>query len=211
MDILQFLDYAGVCVFAISGALVAARLRTDIIGFALLATITGIGGGTLRDLILGRTPVFWVSDPSYLWICGLTSIVVFFLAHYINERRRALIWADALGLAVFTVVGTRIALEAGASPTVCVLMGMMTATFGGIFRDALSGQESLITKKEIYATATFFGACLYIGLMEIGVPVTIATWSVIAATFALRGAAIIYDLRLPGYKWIRKPKSRHKI
>ncbi len=207
MDLLTFLDFLGISVFAMSGALIAARRETDIIGFILLGTVTGIGGGTIRDLLLDLSPVFWVREPVYLQICMLTSILTYFIAHYISTYRRVLVWADAMGLAVFTVVGTQIALNAGSSAEVAILMGMMTATFGGIIRDVLSGNESLILKKEIYVTATFIGACTYVLLIEFYVPEVIATWGVISLTFAIRAVAIIYDLRLPGYKWINNEEK----
>src|SRR5919206_1875619 len=121
------LDWFGVVVFAISGALVASRKQMDLVGFALLGTVTGIGGGTLRDILLGQLPVFWVREPAYLVTCVLVSGIVFFTAHVPRSRYKLLLWFDAVGLALFSVAGAEKALLAGAGATVAVAMGVITA------------------------------------------------------------------------------------
>ncbi|MFY8152265.1 MAG: trimeric intracellular cation channel family protein, partial [Hyphomicrobiales bacterium] len=146
------LDWLGIVAFAVTGALVASRKEMDLFGFALLATVTGIGGGTLRDLLLG-VPVFWVREPSYLIVCVIVSSVMFVIAHVPTSRYRVLLWVDALGLALFAVAGAERALLASASPVVAVTMGVVTATFGGIIRDLLGGETPVILSREIYVSA----------------------------------------------------------
>ena len=206
MSFVTLLDYSGIIVFVITGALVAARNENDIISNVILGAVTGIGGGTLRDMMLGQTPVFWIREPIYIYICLATSVMTFFTAHFISRYQKYILWADALGMALFSVVGAQIALGAGAPEAVAVLMGVITAIFGGIIRDTLSGNESLIMRKEIYATASFAGALTYVALEHFQIlPTGITLWIGVAVTFLLRGAAIIYNLRLPGYRWVRTP------
>ncbi len=156
--IVGWLDVAGVAVFAASGALTASRQQMDVVGFALVATVTGIGGGTIRDLLLGTGPVFWVFAPSYLFLCVGVAILLFFAAPLFESRFRALLWADAAGLAIFCVIGAEAALRAGSPGSVAVLMGVITATFGGLVRDVLCAEVPLILRREIYATAAAVGA-----------------------------------------------------
>jgi uncharacterized membrane protein YeiH len=195
---LQLLDYFGIIVFAITGGLVAARRHVDIIGFMWLATITGIGGGTVRDLILNR-PVFWVDAPLYLILCLLTGAAMFFTAHHLHRHFRLILWCDALGLAVFAVIGTEIAQHAGAPSVVCVLMGVMTATLGGIMRDLLAGVPSLILRREIYVTAAVAGSMTYLLLATTGLPETLAAMMAMTVGFSMRACALLYRLKLPGF------------
>jgi uncharacterized membrane protein YeiH len=151
------LDWLGVIVFAISGALVASRKQMDIVGFALFGTVTGIGGGTLRDLLLGQRPVFWVQEPAYLVVCVIVSCAVFFTAHIPQSRYRLLLWFDAVGISLFAVTGAERALLAGSGPVVAVAMGVITATFGGVIRDVLGNEKSVVLSREVYVTATAVG------------------------------------------------------
>lgn len=155
---LTAIDWFGTAVFAVTGALVASRKRMDIVGFILLGCVTGIGGGSLRDAMLGSLPVFWVREPVYLAICVAVSAATFFLAHIPEWRYRVLLWLDAAGLALFCVTGADRALTAGASAFIAVAMGVVTATFGGVIRDILGGESPLILRKEIYVTAALAGA-----------------------------------------------------
>ena len=142
----QALDLLGVAVFAVTGALTASRKRMDIFGFALLATVTGIGGGTLRDLLVG-VPVNWVSDPLQAIVCVCVAAVVFFTAHILASRYRLVLWFDALGRSVFAVSGAQVAHGAGTGAFVAVVMGVVSATFGGIIRDLLGGESMLILRR----------------------------------------------------------------
>ena len=162
------LDWLGVVVFAVSGALVASRKQMDVAGFALLGTVTGIGGGTLRDLLLGQTPVFWVREPAYLIVCVIVSSLVFVTAHIPQSRYRMLLWFDALGLALFAVAGAERALLAGSGPVVAVAMGVITATFGGIIRDVLGNESPVVLSREVYVTAALAGASVLVVLSALG-------------------------------------------
>jgi uncharacterized membrane protein YeiH len=135
--------YFGDVVFAVSGALTAARYRMDVLGFVLIGTITGIGGGTIRDLLLGRT-VWWTQDPTELLLCVAASLITFLFIRSDITRKKGMIWSDALGLAAFGVIGCHIALESGAPIVIAVFMGMVTATGGGVIRDLLTNTEPMI-------------------------------------------------------------------
>jgi uncharacterized membrane protein YeiH len=198
--ILYGLDLTGVAVFAASGALAASRKQMDLVGFLLIATVTGIGGGTIRDLLLGSSPVFWVGAPSYLVLCAAVALLMFGAAPFFESRFRVLLWADAAGLAVFCVIGAETALEAGAPPAVAIVMGVMTATFGGLVRDVLCGEAPLILRREIYATAAAAGATVYVGLHALGLARPLTALAAFLAAFAIRAIGIAFRLSLPSYR-----------
>ncbi|MGB0682634.1 MAG: trimeric intracellular cation channel family protein [Magnetovibrionaceae bacterium] len=198
--LIGWLDLAGVIVFAASGALSAARKQSDIVGFILIATVVGIGGGTFRDLVLDQ-PVFWVAAPHYLYITTATAVVVFFLGQQLENRYRALVWADAIGLGVFAVIGVEKALAAGAGPMVAVLMAVITASLGGIIRDLLCQEVPLLLRPEIYVTAAAAGAGTYLLALDVvGLERWIAATAAFVVGFGLRGAALHFGLALPSYK-----------
>jgi uncharacterized membrane protein YeiH len=199
MSLVTVLDYAGVAVFAATGALAASRKQLDIIGFLFLASVTGIGGGTLRDLIL-NIPVFWIGNPDYVLICVAVAIVVFFTAHRFESRYRLLLWLDAIGIAAFCVMGAEKALAITGSPVVAVVMGMLTATFGGIARDILAGEPSVLLRPEIYVSATLAGAALYTFGALAGLPQPVSGVLGFAAAFAVRGGALRFGWSFPAYK-----------
>jgi uncharacterized membrane protein YeiH len=200
MNYLQFLDYAGVAVFAATGALAASRKQLDIVGFAFFAAITGIGGGTLRDLLLGKLPVFWVHDPGYIIVCVFVATSVFFLAHLVEYRYRLLLWLDAIGMSAYCVMGTVLGLQAGVSAYAAIVMGVMTATFGGIFRDLLSGEQSVLLRDEIYVTASLLGAVAYVVLASTPLGQPISLIISVSLAFLLRAAALLFRWTLPRYK-----------
>lgn len=189
-------DYLGVIIFAVSGALVARQRQMDPVGFALVGTVTGVGGGTLRDLLLGVRPVFWIEDPTYVVVCVIASVATFFVAGPVAARRRALLWADALGLATFTVLGTQAALAQQAPAVIAVAMGVMTATFGGILRDVLCDDVPLILRREIYATAALVGAMIYVGLAHLGVEEIVVMAAGFVAALAVRAYGIVSGVHL---------------
>jgi uncharacterized membrane protein YeiH len=194
------LDWLGVIVFAASGGLVASRKSMDIVGFALLASVTAIGGGTIRDVVLGLTPVFWVREPSVLLVSVSVGVVMFFVAHLLQSRMRLLLWLDAIGLAIFCVTGAHTALAAGSGPSIAVAMGVASATFGGIIRDVLGGESPMVLRKEIYVTAALFGALA--AMLVTGLQFDLAT-SLVAGfvtAFAIRAAALHWNLSLPRYE-----------
>ena len=196
-SIAQFLDWFGLCVFALTGALVASRKQMDIVGFALLGSVTGIGGGTIRDVLMGALPVFWVQKPAYLLTCVLVSCGAFFIAHLVQSRQRLLIWADAVGLALFSVTGADIAQNQGAGSVIAIALGVATATFGGIIRDILGGDVPVILRREIYVTAALLGSSVFAMCLQLGLAKNLSLVAGFMAAFALRAAAISFDLSLP--------------
>ncbi len=194
------LDWFGLCVFAVTGALVASRKEMDVVGFVLLAVVTGVGGGTLRDLVLGLAPVFWVVRPEVLLVCAGVGALVFFVAHIPASRYRVLLWFDAVGLALFAVTGAERALDAGAGPSVAVAMGVATASFGGILRDLLGGEEPVILRREIYVTAAFSGALVLAMADMAGLGRELALAAGFAVALGLRAAGLWWGLSLPRYR-----------
>ncbi|MGM0563748.1 MAG: trimeric intracellular cation channel family protein [Pseudomonadota bacterium] len=212
---LYLLDLFGIVVFALSGALVAREKGYDLFGGLVLAVATAIGGGSFRDLSLGRTPLFWLSDVNYLALASLTAILclgLFRLAPAVEPSsrvwQRSLITADALGLAAFTVIGTQIGLSEGLSPIMAAVMGTVSACFGGVLRDVLAAREPLIFHREIYATAALAGALSWL-LLENLAGANIATACSIAITVGLRVVSAIHGWRLPRYRSQREGKDRH--
>jgi uncharacterized membrane protein YeiH len=191
------LDYAGVAVFALTGALAAARDRQDIITFWFFAVVTGIGGGTLRDLLMDA-PVFWIGDPNYLGIGLAAALIVWFAAPHL-ARAKTLIWLDALGLAVYAVIGAAKALLLGVHPLVAIAMGVLTACFGGVIRDVLAGQPSALVKREITISAALLAAGGFVALDAAGVPPAWAAAIGAVAGFGLRAGAIHYHWALPAF------------
>lgn len=193
------LDIIGVAVFATTGALVASRKQMDLIGFALLATLTGIGGGTVRDIILDR-PVFWLAGQSYLLICLAVAVVSFFGAHLIQRRYPVLLWLDAIGLAAYGVLGAHLAVLNGAGAIVAAALGVITATFGGMMRDVVSQETPLILKHELYATAALGAAVVYLGAVGFDAPTWVAAILGASVGFGLRAGAIRFGWSLPRYR-----------
>jgi len=190
------LEMIGTAVFAISGALAASRANMDLFGFSVLALMPAIGGGTLRDMILDR-PVFWLANESYVTVALLGALGVFFFADRPGFRRTLLVWMDALGLALFAVLGTEIALETGVGPLVAVMMGVMTAVVGGMIRDVICNEIPLVLTREIYATAAFAASIAYIlavNAVGAGAPALVAG---VLVGIAVRGAGILFHLSLP--------------
>jgi uncharacterized membrane protein YeiH len=194
------LDLAGTFVFALSGGLAAARIRLDPFGFAVVAIVTGLGGGTLRNLLLDLHPVAWIADPSYLVVCLMAAAVTFLWAHLLESRVLWLRIADALGLGLFTVAGTQVALAAGTHGGIAIVMGLTTAIVGGMIRDILCNEIPLALQKEIYALAALLGSALYVGLDAFGA----GTWPAAGVAFTtctgIRLAAIRWNLSLPPYR-----------
>jgi uncharacterized membrane protein YeiH len=195
---LALLDYFGIAVFAVSGALLAAEKRQTLVTFIFFAVITGVGGGTLRDLLIGA-PVFWVHTNGFLLIC-----IVAALAVWLTSRRRfahqALLWFDAAGIAAYATYGTAKALGFGVAPVPSFAMGVMTACVGGIVRDVLAGEPSILMRRELYVTAAALSAGLFVGFELAGIAVWPAALIAFVAGFALRGAAIAKGWSLPAYR-----------
>ncbi|OJU51027.1 MAG: hypothetical protein BGO03_01410 [Mesorhizobium sp. 61-13] len=199
MNAITLFDYSGVAVFAATGALAASRKQLDIIGFLFLASVTGIGGGTFRDLIL-NVPVFWVSNRDYVLICAAVAVLVFFTAHRVESRYKLLLWLDAIGLAAFAVMGAAKGLAITGSPLVAIITGMLTATFGGILRDLLAGEPSVLLKPEVYVTAALVGAAAYTLGDLAGLPPLMSELGGFLAAFIVRGGALKFGWSFPAYK-----------
>jgi uncharacterized membrane protein YeiH len=197
--LLAAVDLMAAVVFAITGALVASRKQMDIVGFMWLGVITGVGGGTVRDLLLGL-PVFWVREPLPIVACLIASSAIFFTAHLVQSRYRVILWLDAMGLALVTIAGTAKGLDAGAGPVVAVVMGVITAVVGGIIRDILGHEASIILKREIYVTASVIGATVYVTLAGLGSTRPLAALVGGLAAFIVRGLAIRNGWSLPTYR-----------
>ena len=202
-QLIHLLDWFGIFVFSATGALVASRKEMDLVGFALLGSVTGIGGGTIRDLILGVQPIFWVEQPAYLVACIIISTGTFFFAHILHYRYRLLLWLDAVGLALFAVTGSSSALAHEASPVIAVAMGVASASFGGIIRDILGGGSPIILRQEIYITAALAGALVYVLLSRAGIHEDVTIFLGFLAAFGLRAMGLYWGLSLPRYRALK--------
>ncbi|MBD8701501.1 MULTISPECIES: trimeric intracellular cation channel family protein [unclassified Sphingomonas] len=194
----RWLDLAGLAVFAASGALAAAKRGQTVVTAIFFGLITGVGGGTVRDLLIDA-PVFWVHDARAASMCLIVALVIWITPER-WWRDEALGWFDAIGLAAYAVFGAAKALGYGVPPVPAVLMGVMSACFGGIIRDVLAGEPSILMRPELYVTAAALAAASYVGLVLLGVPIG---WSAVVAAsagFSLRAAAIRFHLALPAYR-----------
>ena len=199
MSLIQFLDYCGIAVFAATGALAASRKQLDIIGFIFLGVMAAVGGGTVRDLILGATPVFWVTQPGYLTVAVATAVAVYFTAHLVWSRYLVLVWLDAIGLAAYCVIGAAKGLALGVAAPIAIVTGIMTATFGGILRDILSGEPSVLMRPEIYVTAALAGSTVYVVALSAGTPEAAAAVAGAVIAFLVRGGALAFGWKFPVY------------
>jgi uncharacterized membrane protein YeiH len=195
------LDYGSVLIFAITGALVASRAQLDLVGFAFIACLTALGGGTIRDLLLDRNPIFWIADPTYLAVGAGAALVVFFTAHLLESRMRALIWLDSLALAIAVSAGAGVALGLEQSPVVVILMGMITGCMGGLMRDVVVGEVPLVLRQgELYVTAAFTGAASAVLAVTVGLSVPLALLLCAAVTWVLRAGSLWFGWHLPVYR-----------
>lgn len=162
MDIIYILDLIGTLVFAISGVLAAVEKKLDLVGALILGFVTAVGGGTLRDLLIGQSPVGWMLDPNYLFVVLAALPIIYFGKAFLSKLRKGFFFFDSLGIGLFTVLGIEKTLAVGLSPLMALLMGVVSAVFGGIIRDVLSNEVPLIFRKEIYATACFAGGLVFL-------------------------------------------------
>ncbi len=207
MTWVAFLDYGSVFIFALTGALVASRAQLDPIGFLFIAALTAVGGGTVRDVLLDRNPVFWIAQPSYLAVAAMSAILVFFTAHLLESRLKTLIWLDSFALAIAVAAGVGVAIDLEQHAAIIVLMGVITGCMGGLMRDVTMGEVPLVLKQgELYVSAAFVGALVawlvhrYFALtFEALLAGAIMVW-------ALRAGSLAFGWRLPTYR-SAPPKS----
>lgn len=200
MNLVYTLEMLGTAAFAVSGALAASRKRMDIFGFCVLALMPAVGGGTIRDIIIDRVPVFWVSDNRYVAIAIIAALVVFFAPHRKpGGRRRLLIWADALGLALFAALGTEICLAHDTGALVAVMLGVTTAVTGGMIRDVICNEIPLILSREIYATAAFAASLAYVLADRLALGDGVALGIGVVTGLVVRGLAIVFNWSLPSF------------
>lgn len=201
MTLISLLDYASVLIFAITGALVASRAQLDLVGFAFIGCLTAVGGGTIRDLLLNRDPIFWIADPTYLGVAVGAALVVFFTAHLLESRLRTLIWLDSLALAVAVAAGAGVALSLGQSAIIVILMGMITGCMGGLMRDVVVGEVPLVLKQgELYVTAAFAGAATAALVQYYEFDTLLALLACAIVTWILRAGSLFFGWHLPVYK-----------
>ena len=199
LRLVLFFDILAAVVFAVSGSLVASRKGMDLMGFVWFAVITGVGGGTVRDLILD-VPVFWVQNPAHVTACLVTAVVMHFVAPRVESRYRTHLWFDAFGLALVTIAGTVKAMDVGVPALVAIAMGAVTGTVGGIIRDTLGHVPSVLLGHEVYVTASVLGACTYVGLSQLGLDRMAAMIAGFVVTFTVRGLAIRCGWSLPVFR-----------
>lgn len=199
--IFYVLSLFGVAVFAVSGALAAGRKSFDLLGVVVIALVTAVGGGTIRDILLDRHPVFWIEDPTYLVVVLAATALTLVYVRFRKPPRTSLLIADALGLALFTIIGAQIAEQKNLPGIIVVFMGTITGAAGGLLRDVLSGEVPLLVRSsEIYATTAIAGATVYLALQTVGFDPTLAALLGMGTVAALRVAAIFWGLRLPVFR-----------
>ncbi len=202
------LDLAAVFVFALTGALVASRALLDLVGFLFVACLTAVGGGTVRDLLLGRRPVFWVEAPEYVLLACAAAVLVFFTAHLLESRYTVIVWLDAVALSVAVAAGVAVAQGLGAGPVIVVLMGITTGCFGGLMRDVVCNEVPLVLKAgELYVTAAFAGATASVMAGQFSDTALPPLLACIATTFVLRAGSIRLGWKLRPYK--PRPPRHH--
>ena len=201
MTLVRLLDLIGIGVFAVSGALAAGRKRLDLLGVFVLAAVTAIGGGTVRDLLLDRQPIVWLTDATYLGVIVAAVAITFAYVRWRRPPLASLLVADALGLALFSVAGAQIAEAAGLPAVSVVVLGTMTGVGGGVIRDVLSAEVPFVLRRgNLYASAVILGIAVYLFLESVGVPRQAASLTGMALIAALRLAAIRWELELPVFE-----------
>ena len=201
MTVLSALDYAAVLVFALTGGLAASRAQLDLVGFMFMASLTAVGGGTLRDLLLNRDPVFWIADPTPLAIAATAAVLVFFTAHLLESRQTVLTWLDALALPIAVAAGVRAATETGQSVPIILIMGIITGCVGGLLRDIVANAVPLLIRSgKLYITAAFAGAGAAVITEALWPSEALSLIACIVTCFTLRSGSLLFGWQLPVYK-----------
>lgn len=197
MTLFDLLDFIGTAVFAISGALAAMKQKFDSFGVLILASVTAIGGGSLRDVLIGNTPVFWMIHWEYLIVVFVSTAIAMLFRKRLAYFRKTMFLFDAIGLGIFTIIGFKIGLKADLHPIICVLLGTLSASFGGVLRDILSNEVPLIFHKEVYASLSILGAVTFYALLQTALPININYLITSALVVVLRIFAVKYEWEFP--------------
>lgn len=197
-DILNYLDLIGTLVFAISGSMAASSKKLDLFGAAFIAFVTAVGGGTIRDLLIGDTPVGWMRDQNYMFIILVGVGITFLFQKQVKKLRKTLFLFDTIGIGVFTILGLKKALLIDVDPIIAIMMGMFSAVLGGVIRDILINEIPLIFRKEIYAMACVAGATLFYYLQKTNIGFELGTLISISVIIIVRIVAIKFKIGLPG-------------
>jgi len=199
MTIFYILDILGTIAFAISGALVAMNKKMDPFGVFIIAFVTAVGGGTLRDVLIGKQPVIWMTDITYVFLISSAVFIAILFRKKLKHLQKSLFLFDTIGLGIFTITGTEIGINAHFHPVISIALGTMTASFGGVIRDILCNEVPILFRKEIYATACIFGSIAFIILHHLNIDQTIVYVSTILIVIAIRLVAVKYKLSLPTF------------
>jgi uncharacterized membrane protein YeiH len=199
MQLFYFLDLLGTFVFAISGASIAMQKKFDPFGIFIVGFVTALGGGTLRDILIGRSPVSWMQNTTYVYVIVIAVILAILLRNKIKYLSKSLFLFDTIGLGIFTIIGTGIGIDLNLNPIISITLGTISGAFGGVIRDILCNEIPIIFRKEIYATACVFGAITYIFLTKLMVPQIFTYGSTIAIVIIIRIVAVKFHLSLPTF------------
>lgn len=197
MEITAIIDILGTISFAMSGALTAMRKKLDVFGILIIALVTSVGGGTLRDILIGKTPVSWMLNMTFVYVIISATVVAIIFRGYLKYVRRSLFLFDTIGIALYTIAGVQIATAAGLDPVVCVILGTISACFGGVLRDILCNEIPIIFHKEIYATVCLLGGSIYLGLSEAGMSQAYAMVISGIVIILIRTLAVVKQWSLP--------------
>jgi uncharacterized membrane protein YeiH len=204
--LLSILDFCGVLVFAVSGVLTAGRKKMDVFGVFVIAAVTAIGGGTLRDVMIDRYPIFWFRNTTYIAIIAVAVVVTMIYTRLHNPPQKTLLIADAIGLATFTVSGAQIAEHMGLSSVIVIFIATTTAVAGGILRDVLCSEIPLVFQQDVYVVTVITGACVYVILRNLGGSDALIAILTMSTVILFRLVAIFFHLHLPRYH-IEEPSS----
>lgn len=193
------LDLMGTIAFAISGALSAMNRRLDLFGIFIIAFVTAIGGGTLRDILIGSTPVTWMENITYIYLIGVVTIFAIFFRKKLNYLKKSLFLFDTIGLGVFTITGVEMGVQNNLNPIISIAIGAMTGTFGGVIRDILCNEIPVIFRKEVYATACIIGGLAFVLLHELGVDTDIIYVTTSLTVIIIRLIVVKYHISLPSF------------
>jgi uncharacterized membrane protein YeiH len=196
-DFIYYLDLIGTFVFAISGTLLAVEKRFDIVGAFVIGLVTALGGGTTRDILIGASPVAWMTDLNYLFCVPIAMVCCYLFYDQILQLRRSLFLFDAIGIGIFTILGIQKVLSMGLSPIIALIMGIVSAVFGGIVRDVLTNEVPLIFRKEIYASACLIGGLSFLLISKTSLPTDLISFISVILVILIRILAVRYKWETP--------------